>query len=164
MDKFKIKYMIKGEKNELIKDIIITFNDTSLKIKYKATSGVEEISYNELVDVQEIGSGYVIIVTKSIKYLFCRVDFQKVKIYKEFTKKLQDIILKNKKEKVINFDFDIPYYIFEEIIEYIEQIHSNKLDNGKWKNIKSLLRLALINGRLTKEQVTYIEETYCREN
>ena len=33
----------------------------------------------------------------------------------------------------------------------------------KWENIKSLLKLAVINDKLTKEQAKFIEKEFCRE-
>lgn len=50
----------------------------------------------------------------------------------------------------INPDFDISHYIFEEIVEYIEQTAQGKCRYMKWENIKSLLRCAVINKRLTE--------------
>lgn len=64
----------------------------------------------------------------------------------------------------INKNFNIPYYIFEEIIEYIELTAMGKCKTMKWENIKSLLNLAVINNRLTKSQAEYLKETFCREN
>ena len=63
----------------------------------------------------------------------------------------------------INEDFDIPYYIFEEIVEYIEQTAKGKCKTMKWENIESLLKLAQANNKFTQEQVNYIINTYCRE-
>ncbi len=63
----------------------------------------------------------------------------------------------------INEDFDIPYYIFEEIVEYIEQTAKGKCKTMKWENIESLLKLAQENNKFTQEQVNYIINTYCRE-
>lgn len=63
----------------------------------------------------------------------------------------------------INEDFDIPYYIFEEIVEYVELTAQGHCKCMKWDNIKSLLKLAQVNNRLTDRQVKYIIETYNRE-
>ncbi len=63
----------------------------------------------------------------------------------------------------INKDFNIPYYIFEEILEYIELTAKGKCKTMKWENIKSLLNLAVINNKLTNEQARYLKETFCRE-
>ncbi len=63
----------------------------------------------------------------------------------------------------INEDFNIPFYIFQEIVEYIEETAQGHCKNMKWKNIISLLGLAKINNRLSSEQVDYIIKTYCRE-
>lgn len=63
----------------------------------------------------------------------------------------------------INKEFDIPFYIFEEIVEYVEQTAQGRCRRMKWENIKSLLKLAKFNNRFTQEQVDYIINTYCRE-
>lgn len=63
----------------------------------------------------------------------------------------------------VNKDFNIPYYIFEEIIDYIELTAQNHCKTAKWENIKSLLRLAQVNNRLTEQQVKHIIDNYCRE-
>lgn len=65
--------------------------------------------------------------------------------------------------KKINEDFNIPYYIFEEIVEYVELTAQGHCKCMKWDNIKSLLRLAQVNDRLTDTQVKHIIETYNRE-
>lgn len=64
----------------------------------------------------------------------------------------------------INEDFNIPYYIFEEIVEYIEQTAQGRCRTCKWDNIKALLGLAKINKRLTQEQVNLLIKEFCREN
>ena len=63
----------------------------------------------------------------------------------------------------INEDFNIPYYIFEEIVEYVELTAKGHYKCMKWENIKALLRLAKVNNRLTEEQVNYIIENFNRE-
>ena len=63
----------------------------------------------------------------------------------------------------INTEFNIPYYIFEEIVQYIELTAQGQCKTAKWENIKTLLRLAKINNRLSDAQVKYIIDTYCRE-
>lgn len=65
--------------------------------------------------------------------------------------------------KEINFEFDVPSYIFEEIIEYVELSSKGKNCYMKWENIRILLNLAVVNKRLTTIQAKYIEEKYCRE-
>lgn len=69
-----------------------------------------------------------------------------------------DAILLNINDK-INPDFDIPYYIFEEIIKYITEKSTN---NGKASNAKLLylLNLAVISKRLSKEQAKFLRETF----
>lgn len=63
----------------------------------------------------------------------------------------------------INKDLDIPHYIFEEIVEYVEQTAKGRCRTMKWENIKALLGLARVNNRLTDTQVKHIINTYCRE-
>lgn len=63
----------------------------------------------------------------------------------------------------INEDFDIPNYIFEEIVEYVEQTAQGRCRTMKWENIKALLNCAKVNNRLTQEQVKFLMEKYCRE-
>ena len=63
----------------------------------------------------------------------------------------------------INKDFNVPFYIFEEIVQYIELTAQGNCKNAKWNNIKSLLKLAQVNNRLSEQQVQHIINTYCRE-
>ncbi len=65
--------------------------------------------------------------------------------------------------KQINKEFNIPYYIFEEIVEYIELTNHGYCKSMKWENIKSLLGLAKVNNRLTEQQVKFLVEKYNRE-
>lgn len=39
----------------------------------------------------------------------------------------------------LNKEFNVPYYIFEEIIDYVELIAKDYCKCMKWENIKSLL-------------------------
>ncbi len=63
----------------------------------------------------------------------------------------------------INEEFNIPYYIFEEITEYIEFTAKGHCKCMKWDNIKSLLNLAVVNKRLNRQQADYLKEKFCRE-
>lgn len=63
----------------------------------------------------------------------------------------------------INKDFSIPFYLVEELVDYIELTAKGYSKCMKWENIKSLLRLAQVNNRLSKQQVKHIINTYCRE-
>ena len=63
----------------------------------------------------------------------------------------------------INKDFNVPYYIVEEIGEYIELTNQGHCKSMKWENIKALLRLAKVNNRLSNNQVEFIIEKYNRE-
>lgn len=60
-------------------------------------------------------------------------------------------------------NFIVPNYIAEEILEYIEQTAQGKCKCMKWRNIQALLGLAIINGRITREQADVIENLFCRE-
>lgn len=60
-------------------------------------------------------------------------------------------------------EFNVPYYIVEEIVEYIELTAQGHCKCMKWENIKSLLRLAKVNNRLTEQQVNFIIEKFNRE-
>ena len=63
----------------------------------------------------------------------------------------------------INKEFNVPYYIVEEIVDYIELTAQGHCKTMKWENIKSLLRLAQVNNRLSNEQINFIIEKYSRE-
>lgn len=63
----------------------------------------------------------------------------------------------------INRDFNVPFYIFDEITQYIELNAKGKCKTAKWNNIKKLLNCAKVNNRLSEEQVNYIIKNYCRE-
>ena len=63
----------------------------------------------------------------------------------------------------LNKEFNIPYYIFEEIIDYIELTAKGYSKCMKWENIKSLLNLAVVNNRITKEQAQFLEKEFNRE-
>lgn len=63
----------------------------------------------------------------------------------------------------LNKDFNAPMYIVEELADYLELTAKGYSKCMKWENIKSLLKLAQINNRLTENQVQYIINTYCRE-
>lgn len=65
--------------------------------------------------------------------------------------------------EIINEEFNIPYYIFEEINEYLELVAQGKCKAMKWENIKALLKLAKINNRITEEQMYSIIEKYSKE-
>lgn len=63
----------------------------------------------------------------------------------------------------INTDFNIPYYIVEEIVDYVELTNQGFCKSMKWENIKALLRLAKVNEKLSNEQVNFIIDTFNRE-
>lgn len=63
----------------------------------------------------------------------------------------------------INKDFNVPFYIVDEIIEYIELTKQGYCKTAKWQNIKALLGLAKVNDKLSSEQVNFLIEKYNRE-
>ncbi len=63
----------------------------------------------------------------------------------------------------LNKEFCVPYYIFEEITEYIELTAKGYSKCMKWKNIRRLLRCAVINDKLTEEEAKFLENQFCRE-
>lgn len=63
----------------------------------------------------------------------------------------------------INEEFNIPYYIFEEITEYIELTAKGNCKCMKWENIKSLLNLAVVNNRISREQAEFLKAKFSRE-
>ena len=63
----------------------------------------------------------------------------------------------------LNKEFNVPYYIFEEIIDYVELTAKGYSKCMKWKNIRSLLNLAVVNNRITKEQAQFLEKEFNRE-
>ena len=62
-----------------------------------------------------------------------------------------------------NYEFEVPYYIFQEIVEYIELSAGGKNKGARWDNIKALIGLAVINKRITRAQGDFLIKTYCRE-
>lgn len=57
--------------------------------------------------------------------------------------------------KQFNEEFNIPYYIFKEITECIELTAKGYSKCMKLENIRNLLRLAVVNQRLTELQAKY---------
>ncbi len=64
--------------------------------------------------------------------------------------------IKLRNEQFMDNDFDIPHYIFEELIRYYNKNKSPVV----WDNLVSLLNLAKVNGRLSQEQVDFLKENY----
>ena len=69
-----------------------------------------------------------------------------------------------KLENIVNQEFKIPYYLFEEIVDYVELSAKGENKTGKWNKIDSLIGLAVMNQRLTSEQANSLRNTYCRED
>ena len=56
-----------------------------------------------------------------------------------------------------SINFDVPQYITEEIDQYIKDCENGKFKCMKRENIKSLIGLAVVNNRITKEQGNYLK-------
>lgn len=67
------------------------------------------------------------------------------------------------KEETVNEEFNIPFYIFDEIIEYFELTEQGKKNPVKWANVEALMGCARINKRLTMKQIEEIRKRCCRE-
>lgn len=65
--------------------------------------------------------------------------------------------------EMINKEFYIPYYIFEEIVNYIELTSKGLNKSSKWENIKTLINLAVLNNHITKSQADFLVNSYNRE-
>ncbi len=93
--------------------------------------------------------------------------------YNELLKKLQkinyyivineDVIKFNKISGTEDENFDVPYYVMEEIVDYIEQTAKGNSKSMKWDNVKAIIRLALINNRLSEEQADFLIKNFYRE-
>lgn len=55
-----------------------------------------------------------------------------------------------------NINFDIPFYIFEETINYIKLREQGNNKVSRLENLKSLLNLAKLNDRLSQNQIDMI--------
>ena len=58
----------------------------------------------------------------------------------------------------------IPFYIVNDIVEYIEYKGGISSKTKRWSNISTLINGAVLNNRLKKEEATKIKETFCRED
>ncbi len=98
----------------------------------------------------------------------------KLKLKNRQNNKIEEMIVTELKEDIlsctpvkqyekVNPDYDVPHYIFDEIVEYVEQTAQGRCRCMKWANIKGLLLCAVKNNRLTLEQAKDLEKTYCRE-
>ena len=75
----------------------------------------------------------------------------------------EDVIKFNKISGTEDENFDVPYYVMEEIVDYIEQTAKGNSKSMKWDNVKAIIRLALINNRLSEEQADFLIKNFYRE-
>jgi hypothetical protein len=59
-------------------------------------------------------------------------------------------------EKNINENFDIPFHIFEEIVQYVQK----GKPSTKWNNIYTLIKMSECNHKISSSQAKYLIETY----
>lgn len=62
-----------------------------------------------------------------------------------------------------NEDFNVPYYIVEELVSYIETQAQGKCRSSQYDNLVALIGLAKVNNRLTPEQARFLIEEFNRE-
>lgn len=55
-----------------------------------------------------------------------------------------------------NENFDIPFHIFDEIVEYVER----GKPTSKWRNIYTLIKMSECNQKLTPDQAQYLIDNY----
>lgn len=67
------------------------------------------------------------------------------------------------KKKAINKDFNMPFYIVEELVEYAKKEAIGQCATINKENLQGLLKLAVINERLTEEQAKVIIKEFCNE-
>jgi len=58
--------------------------------------------------------------------------------------------------KNINEDFDIPFHIFDSIVEYVQKGRPTT----KWHNIYTLIKMSECNNKLTSSQAEYLINNY----
>lgn len=63
-----------------------------------------------------------------------------------------------------NEDFNVPYYIVEELVSYIEAQAQGRCRSSQYDNFVALVGLAKVNNRLTPEQARFLIEEFDREN
>lgn len=62
-----------------------------------------------------------------------------------------------------NEDFNIPFYLVQELVSYVEERAKGKNRISQWDNLCSLIALAEVNERITQEQATFLIEEFNRE-
>lgn len=60
----------------------------------------------------------------------------------------------------LNKEFPVSYYIFEEIIDYVELTTKGYSKCMKCENIRNLLKSAVINNNLTEEQAHFWKNNF----
>lgn len=64
----------------------------------------------------------------------------------------------------MNNEFDLPFYLVEELTSYLEATAKGENKSSQWNNIVALIGLAKVNDRITQEQATFLIQEFNREN
>ena len=134
---------------------------------------LHQILFNE--DNEEVCEEYVLFVLRQISHYIQSLHQQKGfkllslfflasrKLSSPLHLKFMETILDLLKFHYSQLNFPFITKSFEEIVEYIEQTTKGRCRCMKWENIKSLLKSAQVNNRLSEQQVEFLIKTYCRE-
>ena len=63
----------------------------------------------------------------------------------------------------ISEKYNIPFYLLEEIYEYVNSCTDGESNATKWGNINTLINLAVMSERLSREESIEIKRYYCKE-
>lgn len=72
--------------------------------------------------------------------------------------------MKKNTEKELNKEFDIPFYVFEAIVNYVELSAKGITTSEDWNEVVMLINMAKMNERLTESQATRLKRKYKRIN
>lgn len=61
-----------------------------------------------------------------------------------------------KSNKNINENFDIPFHIFNEIVEYVNKGKPDYM----WRNIYTLIKMSEYNNKISSSQAKYLIDNY----
>lgn len=68
--------------------------------------------------------------------------------------------MKNK----IDEEFNIPYYVFEAIVNYVEHSAKETYSRESWNEVVMLINMAQMNDRFSESQAKKLKEKFCRED
>lgn len=67
--------------------------------------------------------------------------------------------MKNTKKE----EFNIPYYVFEAIVNYVEHSARGTYSRESWNDVVMLINMAQMNDRFSESQANKLKERFCRE-